>query len=52
MYGPGTGKIILDDLQCAGNETDIFTCIANEGASDCDHDEDVGVNCRESLKSI
>lgn len=48
-YGPGLGKILLDDLNCFGNETDILQCEHSDwGTSDCDHSEDVAVNCRES----
>ncbi len=25
-YGSGEGKIILDNLECFGNESDIFSC--------------------------
>ncbi|XP_060606305.1 uncharacterized protein LOC132758628 [Ruditapes philippinarum] len=46
VYGPGLGNIFLDDLKCAGNESDIFQCKASAEKSNCDHDEDVGVNCQ------
>ncbi|XP_053388862.1 uncharacterized protein LOC128551929 [Mercenaria mercenaria] len=50
-YGKGIGPIHLDDLKCAGNETDILQCEPNTwGASNCDHEEDVGVNCQTPLR--
>ncbi|XP_060552053.1 scavenger receptor cysteine-rich type 1 protein M130-like, partial [Ruditapes philippinarum] len=50
VYGPGLGNIILDDLKCAGNESDIFQCKASAEKSNCDHDEDVGVNCQTPIR--
>ncbi|XP_028250204.1 macrophage receptor MARCO-like isoform X2 [Parambassis ranga] len=42
----GSGKIWLDELRCTGTETDIFDCPHNEiGVHNCNHDEDVGVQC-------
>uniref|UniRef100_A0A8C6UU99 SRCR domain-containing protein n=1 Tax=Neogobius melanostomus TaxID=47308 RepID=A0A8C6UU99_9GOBI len=43
---PGTGKIWLDELQCRGTETDIFNCPhLAMGINDCNHNEDVGLQC-------
>ncbi|XP_005813564.1 macrophage receptor MARCO [Xiphophorus maculatus] len=43
---PGTGRILLDELQCTGAESDIFDCPHSEvGVHNCSHDEDVGVQC-------
>jgi hypothetical protein len=46
FYGAGSGPILLDDLMCVGNETDLTTCrdALNE-APNCRHNEDVGVEC-------
>ena len=45
-YGEGTGPIWLDDVQCVGNESDIFTCVHNGiGDHNCMHDEDASVEC-------
>ena len=45
-FGPGTGTILLDNLQCTGDEHNLFDCpnsgIGNAG---CSHSEDVGVIC-------
>jgi len=45
-YGPGTGQIWLDDLQCTGSETYIGDCPHNGwGLHDCGHYEDVSIAC-------
>lgn len=44
----GSGPILLDNLQCTGNEYTLFDCVHLPwGTYNCDHDEDVGVDCRE-----
>ncbi|GAB1603362.1 scavenger receptor cysteine-rich type 1 protein M130-like, partial [Argonauta hians] len=46
-YGPGTGPIWIDNLKCSGNENYITDCQFNDwGNTDCNHDEDAGVMCR------
>jgi len=45
-YGPGNGFILLDDVQCVGNETSITNCRhAGWNVHDCTHSEDVSVSC-------
>ncbi|XP_022087751.1 deleted in malignant brain tumors 1 protein-like [Acanthaster planci] len=45
-YGQGSGPIILDDVQCRGDETDITLCPHNGfGVNNCGHSEDAGVSC-------
>ena len=48
-YGPGTGTIVLDDVNCYGDEVNIFDCPRFSstplGISNCDHSEDAGVVC-------
>ena len=47
-YGEGTGPIWLDNVQCVGNESNIFTC-THDGIGyyncTCEHDNDASVEC-------
>lgn len=46
MFGPGSGVILLDDVECVGNESNIGHC-KHKGFqnADCNHKEDAGVSC-------
>ena len=45
-FGQGTGRIVLDNVQCAGTEHDLMECSHNEVFDhNCDHGEDAGVAC-------
>ncbi|NXS80165.1 MARCO protein, partial [Erpornis zantholeuca] len=42
----GTGKIWLDDVSCKGSEITITDCSKRDwGAHNCNHNEDIGVEC-------
>lgn len=35
FYGPGVGKVVLDDLQCRGTERALFDCKMHSGKFMC-----------------
>ena len=43
-FGGGTGKILLNGVQCSGYETSLSNCSASL-EHNCDHSEDAGVKC-------
>ena len=45
-YGQGIGLIHIDDVQCDGDESDLFACSYTTNHN-CVHAEDAGVQCVE-----
>lgn len=44
-FGEGEGSILMDNVECEGNETSLIECKYDADASDCSHSEDAGVVC-------
>ncbi|XP_051561416.1 neurotrypsin-like [Myxocyprinus asiaticus] len=45
-FGAGSGRILLDEVSCTGNELSIEQCPKTAwGEHNCDHMEDAGVTC-------
>ncbi|KAL3880235.1 hypothetical protein ACJMK2_032484, partial [Sinanodonta woodiana] len=52
-YGAGTGRIWLEYLQCRGYESSVEECPSlTWGSHSCSHNQDVGVNCHQTLRLI
>ncbi|XP_053118565.1 soluble scavenger receptor cysteine-rich domain-containing protein SSC5D-like isoform X2 [Hemicordylus capensis] len=52
-YGPGTGPIWLDDVNCTGAETTLWHCHAQPwGQHNCNHHEDASIICTGRWKAL
>lgn len=48
MFGEGSGKIHMTDVNCEGNETNLGQCDSRGfgyGFVHCAHSQDAGVSC-------
>ncbi|XP_054872022.1 deleted in malignant brain tumors 1 protein-like [Amphiprion ocellaris] len=51
FFGGGRDQVWLDDIECTGHEKTIADCPHRGfGEHDCDHSEDAGVVCSESVR--
>uniref|UniRef100_A0A3B5Q1W1 SRCR domain-containing protein n=1 Tax=Xiphophorus maculatus TaxID=8083 RepID=A0A3B5Q1W1_XIPMA len=48
LFPPGSGPIHLDELNCTGNEQNLWFCPGVQENSDCGHKEDAGMRCLKS----
>ena len=49
FYGRGSGSILMDDVDCTGNETNLGHCTyLGSTRHNCVHREDVGIICQPS----
>ena len=47
FYGEGTGPILMDNVQCRGDESRLDNCAFKGWAiTDCTHNDDAGVACK------
>ncbi|XP_071490894.1 scavenger receptor cysteine-rich domain-containing protein DMBT1-like [Diadema antillarum] len=52
-FGEGSGEIVLDDVECIGNEAGLFDCPnAGPGIHNCAHSEDAGVRCSQGVRLV
>ncbi|KAL6460140.1 hypothetical protein MHYP_G00318990 [Metynnis hypsauchen] len=52
-FGPGSGPVWMDDVNCSGLESTLMNCTFREwGESYCSHDEDAGVICSGGVKLV
>ncbi|XP_041455373.1 deleted in malignant brain tumors 1 protein-like isoform X2 [Lytechinus variegatus] len=53
FYGSGEGPILLDDVQCNGDEERLLQCDTSPlGEHNCIHAEDAGVECFDHMPTV
>uniref|UniRef100_A0A5F8GZV9 SRCR domain-containing protein n=1 Tax=Monodelphis domestica TaxID=13616 RepID=A0A5F8GZV9_MONDO len=52
-FGPGSGKILLDNVQCSGEESHLAQCSHDDWFThNCGHEEDASVICSGKLRLV
>ncbi|XP_055448532.1 galectin-3-binding protein [Psammomys obesus] len=52
-FGPGTGPVMLDEVQCTGTEASLANCSSlGWMMSRCGHDQDAGVVCSNETRGV
>lgn len=53
IFGSGSGLIVLDNVMCEGNETNLLMCGHNAiFQSNCDHAQDAAVICEGKISFL
>lgn len=53
IFGSGSGLIVLDNVMCEGNETNLLMCGHNAiFQSNCDHAQDAAVICEGTISFL
>ena len=45
FFGEGYGPVLLDYVNCNGDEASLLNCDHKKATNQCDHSSDAGVNC-------
>uniref|UniRef100_A0A4W4GIW1 SRCR domain-containing protein n=1 Tax=Electrophorus electricus TaxID=8005 RepID=A0A4W4GIW1_ELEEL len=51
-FGRGDGQVWTEELQCRGNESNIYSCPTSSYKHSCSHDNDVGLLCADSVRLV
>ena len=53
FFGEGCGRIVLDNLECTGEESSLLDCSHNRVFThNCGHQDDAGVTCKHAIMPL